>query len=85
MTLGFPTLLTKILACISIDRYKKIGTIYVKDTCLQIPLATAQGLRSRYLGNSLKARSLRDDRQAGNNNPIRINQNRIVNRGFSII
>jgi hypothetical protein len=38
MTLGFPTLPTKILACIPIDRYKKIGTIYVKDTCLQIPL-----------------------------------------------
>jgi hypothetical protein len=29
MTLGFPTLLIKILACIPIDRYKKIGTIYV--------------------------------------------------------
>jgi hypothetical protein len=34
MTLGFPTLLIKILACISIDRYKKIGTIFIKDTCL---------------------------------------------------
>jgi hypothetical protein len=32
MTLGFPTLLIKILACILIDRYKKISTIYVKDT-----------------------------------------------------
>jgi hypothetical protein len=32
MTLGFPTLPIKILACIPIDRYKKIGTICVKDT-----------------------------------------------------
>jgi hypothetical protein len=39
MTLEFSTLLIKILACIPIDRYKKIGTICVKDTCLQIPLA----------------------------------------------
>jgi hypothetical protein len=61
MTLGFPTLPIKILACISIDRYKKIGTICVKNTCLQIPLVAARGL-----GNSLAARSLRDDRQAGN-------------------
>jgi hypothetical protein len=35
MTLGFPT----ILACIPIDRYKKIGTICIKDICL-----TAQSL-----------------------------------------
>jgi hypothetical protein len=34
MTLGFPTLMIKILACILIDRYKKIGIICVKDTCL---------------------------------------------------
>jgi hypothetical protein len=34
MTLGFPTLLIKILACIPINRYKKIGTICIKDTCL---------------------------------------------------
>jgi hypothetical protein len=34
MTLGFPTLLIKkILACIPIDRSKKIGTICVQDTC----------------------------------------------------
>jgi hypothetical protein len=66
MTLGFPTIPTKILACIPIDRYKKIGTIRVKDTCLQIPLAAAQYLQSRCLRNSLTARSLRDDWQAGN-------------------
>jgi hypothetical protein len=85
MTLGFPTLPIKILACIPIDRYNKIGTICIKDTCLQIPLAAARGFRSRYLGNSPASRSLRDDRQAENNNTTRINQNRIVNRGISII
>jgi hypothetical protein len=57
MTLGFPTLLIKILACIPMDRYNKIGTICIKDTCLGISLATARGL-----GNSLTTRSLRDDR-----------------------
>jgi hypothetical protein len=61
MTLGFPTLLIKILACIPIDRYKKIGTKYIKDTCLRTPLAVARGH-----GNSLVARFLRDDRQAKN-------------------
>jgi hypothetical protein len=66
MTLGFPTLLIKILACIPIDRYKKIGTIYIKDTCLRILLAIAQGLQSRCLGNSPSARFLCDDRQAEN-------------------
>jgi hypothetical protein len=66
MTLGFPTLSIKILACTPIDRYKKIGTICVKDTLLRIPLAVARGLRSRCLGNSPAARFLHDDRQAGN-------------------
>jgi hypothetical protein len=61
MTLGFLTLPIKILACIPIDRYKKIGTICVKDTWLQILLAAARGLRSRHLGNSPVAHSLRDD------------------------
>jgi hypothetical protein len=42
MTLGFPTLLIKKLACIPIDRYKKIGTISIKDTCLAAQ--TAQSL-----------------------------------------
>jgi hypothetical protein len=42
MTLGFPTLLIKILACIPIDRYKKIGTICIKDTYLAAQ--TAQSL-----------------------------------------
>jgi hypothetical protein len=42
MTLGFSTLLIKILACISIDRYKKIGTICIKDTSLATQ--TAQSL-----------------------------------------
>jgi hypothetical protein len=42
MTLGFPTLLIKIVACIPIDRYKKIGTICIKDTCLAAQ--TAQSL-----------------------------------------
>jgi hypothetical protein len=42
MTLGFLTLLIKILACIPIDRYKKIGTICVSDTCLAAQ--TAQSL-----------------------------------------
>jgi hypothetical protein len=68
MTLGFPVLPIKILACIPIDRYKKIGTICIKDTCLQIPFATASDLQSRGLGNSLAARSLRDDRRVGNKN-----------------
>jgi hypothetical protein len=85
MTLGFPTILIKILACIPINRYKKIGTICVKDTCLRIPLAAARGLQIRCLGSSPEARSLRDDQQAGNNNTTRINQNRIVNREISII
>jgi hypothetical protein len=80
MTLEYPTLLIKILACIPIDRYKKIGTICIKDTCLRISLAAARGLQRRGLGNSPPARSLRDDRQARNNNTTRINQNRIVNR-----
>jgi hypothetical protein len=62
MTLGFPTLLIKILACIPTDRYKKIGTICVKDTCLRIPLAAARGPQSRCLGSSLAARSLHNDR-----------------------
>jgi hypothetical protein len=66
MTLGFPTILAKILACIPIDRYKKIGTICIKDTCLQISLAAAQYLQSRGLRNSSVARSLHDDRQARN-------------------
>jgi hypothetical protein len=61
MTLGFPALLVKILACIPIDRYKKIDTICVRDTSLQISLAAAQDLQSRGLTNSLAARSLRDD------------------------
>jgi hypothetical protein len=61
MTLGFSTLLIKILACIPIDRNKKIGTIYAKDTCVRIPLAAARGHRSRCLGSSLAARSLHDD------------------------
>jgi hypothetical protein len=41
MTLGFPTILATILACIPIDRYKKMGTTCIKDTCLQILLAPA--------------------------------------------
>jgi hypothetical protein len=61
MTLGFSTLLIKILGCIPIDRYKKIGTICIKDTCLQIPLAATQDLQSQGLANSLAAHSLRDD------------------------
>jgi hypothetical protein len=44
MTLGFPTLLIKILACISIDRYKKIGTIFIKDTCLAAQSLALEGL-----------------------------------------
>jgi hypothetical protein len=32
------------------------------DTCLKIPLAAAQDLESRCLGNSPAARTLRDDR-----------------------
>jgi hypothetical protein len=68
MTLGFPTLLIKILTCIPIDRYKKIGTICVKDTCIRILLAAARDLQSRGARNSLAACSLRDGRQAENNN-----------------
>jgi hypothetical protein len=69
MTLGLPTLPIKdkkILACIPIDRYKKIGTICVKDTCLRISLAAARGLRNRCLRNSLSARSLCNNLQVGN-------------------
>ncbi len=73
MILGFPTFLKKILACIPIDRYKKIGTICVKDTCLQIPLA-ALDLQTRGLGNSPRARSLLKDRQARNKQDNKINQ-----------
>jgi hypothetical protein len=62
MTLEFPIVLIKILACIPIYRYKKIGRICIKDTCLQIPLATAQDLQSQGLANSPAARSLRDHR-----------------------
>jgi hypothetical protein len=35
MTLGFPTPLIKILACIPIDRYKKIGTICIEDASFE--------------------------------------------------
>jgi hypothetical protein len=66
MILGFPTLPIKILACIHIDRYKKIGTMFIKDTCLQIPFAAARDLQCRCPGNSPVAHSLRHDRQAGN-------------------
>jgi hypothetical protein len=66
MTLGFPIIPTTILACIPIDRYKEIGTICVKDTCLQLLLAAAQDIQSRGLGNSSAAHSLCDDRQAEN-------------------
>jgi hypothetical protein len=85
MTLGFPTIQTKILACIPIDRYKKISTIYIKDTCLQIPLAATQDLQSRGLGNSLAARSLRDDPQAGKNNTKINKSNKTPSRRISII
>jgi hypothetical protein len=81
MTLGIPTLPIKILARIPIDRYKKIGTICVKDTCLRIPLVAARDLQNRGLGNSPAARSLRDDQLAKNINTTRINQNRTTNRG----
>jgi hypothetical protein len=66
MILGFPTFLKKILACIPIDRYKKIGTICVNDTCLRILLAAARDLQSRGPGNSPAARLLHDDWQARN-------------------
>jgi hypothetical protein len=62
MTLGFPTLLIKVVACVPRDRYKEIGIICAKDTGHRIPLAAAQGPRSRCLGNSLAARSLCDNR-----------------------
>jgi hypothetical protein len=52
MTLGFQTILTKILACIPIYRYKKIGTICINDTCLQIPLATARDHQNQSLESS---------------------------------
>jgi hypothetical protein len=44
MTLGFPTLLIKILACIPIDRYKKIGIICAKDSCLAAQSLALEGL-----------------------------------------
>jgi hypothetical protein len=81
MTLGFQTLPIKILACIPKDRYKKIGTIYVKDTCLQIPFAA-----TRCLGSSSVARSLLDDWQARNKQENKKNKsNRTANRGILII
>jgi hypothetical protein len=79
--LGFLTPPIKILACIHIDRYKKIGTICIKDTCLRIHLVAARGLRSRYLGNSLAARSLRDDRLAGNKQENINKKSRVENSG----
>jgi hypothetical protein len=51
----------KILACIPKDRYKKIGIICIKDTCLRIPLAASRDLQSQGPRNSLSARSPRDD------------------------
>jgi hypothetical protein len=84
MTLGFPTILTKILALIPIDRYRKIGIICVKDSCLQIPLTAAQDLQSRGLGNSLTTCSLHDDRQAENKQYTQNKSNRIANRTISI-
>jgi hypothetical protein len=62
MTLGFPIIQATILACILIDGYKKIGTICVKDTCLQIMLAAARDLQSLCLGSSPVAHSLCNDR-----------------------
>jgi hypothetical protein len=44
MTLGFPTLSIKVLACIPIDRYKKIGTICIKDTYLTTQSLAFEGL-----------------------------------------
>jgi hypothetical protein len=82
MTLGFPTILVAILAYIPIDRYKKIGTICIKDTCLQILLATARDIQSQCLGSSPVARSLRDDRQAGNKQYTQHKPNRIAYRGI---
>jgi hypothetical protein len=81
MTLRFPTIPIKIVACIPIDRYKKIGIICVKDTCLQIPLAAARDLQSRGHGNSPAAYSLLNDRQARKK---QYNKNK-SNREISII
>jgi hypothetical protein len=44
MTLGFPTLPIKILACIPIDRYKKIGPRCSKDTYLTAQSPAFEGL-----------------------------------------
>jgi hypothetical protein len=84
MKLGFPALLIKILACIPIDRYKKIGTICIKDTCLQILFAAAQDPQSRGLANSSAARSLCYDRWARNKQYTQNKSNRIANRGISV-
>jgi hypothetical protein len=56
----------QLLACNPIDGYMKRYNMH-KDTCLQIPLAATRDFQNRGLGNSLAARSLRDDRQAKNN------------------
>jgi hypothetical protein len=85
MTLGFPTLLIKILACIPIDRYKKIGTICVKDTCFKIPFAAARGLRSQCLRSYSAVCDLHDDRQAENKQYNKNKSNRTTTRGISIL
>jgi hypothetical protein len=54
MTLGFPTLLIKIQACIPIDRYKKIGTICVKHTFPRILLALYVTIDSPEINNTHK-------------------------------
>jgi hypothetical protein len=53
-------------ACNPIDRIEGIGTICIKDTCLDIPLAASQGLQSRCLESSSVAGSLINDRYAKN-------------------
>jgi hypothetical protein len=62
-----------------------MGTICIKDTCLQIQLAAAQNLRTQFLGSSLTARYLRDDRQTGNKQYTQNASNRIENRPTSTI
>jgi hypothetical protein len=66
----------------SYRKIKEIGTTCIKDTCLRIPLAVAQGIQSRCLGNSPRARSLLEDRQAGNKQWNKINKTELQTNDY---
>jgi hypothetical protein len=67
----FPKFQHKLLACSPIGRYRKIGTTYVKDTCLTAQTAkslTLEGLEGYPTSTHL------NQRQTGNTNHSRINK-----------